>query len=84
MPTIDKKRVFWRENDEEVVLLNVESGDYYSLNPLGAFIWKLIVEGLDESQIVNRIVTEYDVEPTQASKDLAELIKEFRKEKFLE
>jgi hypothetical protein len=80
---IDKTKVFWRENDDEIVLLDIDSGDYYTLNSSGAFIWKKLAEDFDENQIINAIVSEYNIEPSVAKKDLNDIILDFTKEKLL-
>ena len=62
------------ELDNEMVLLNVETGLYFGLDELGAMIWSLIAAEADEAVIVDRIFAEYDVEQTQAKADVREFI----------
>ena len=50
------------ELDGEMVLLNIETGVYFGLDPLGTRIWQLLAEGGDEDTIVQAIHAEYDVE----------------------
>jgi len=60
--------------DEEAIVLDMESGNYYRLNPTGTAIWKLI-EQLGEVQEVQRAMLEaYDVTPQQLRADLFPLI----------
>ena len=35
---IDKKRIFWKKVDKDVVILDIEKGTYYDLNEIGARI----------------------------------------------
>jgi len=59
---------------DEVILLNVESGLYFGLDPVGTRIWELLVEGTSEQEIVGRVLDEYDVEPERARTDVEAFI----------
>ena len=50
----------------------------FTLNSMGAVIWKAIGEGLDEAQISERIVQEYEVDGNIALADVNELIEQLR------
>ncbi|MDP8924736.1 MAG: PqqD family protein [Chloroflexota bacterium] len=59
------------ELGDELVLLNVETGVYFGLDAVGADIWKLLAKGATESEIVDRLLAEYDVEPGRLRAELA-------------
>ena len=63
-----------RELDDEVVILHVPSGEYFSLNPVGALIWSHLEQGSDTSAIVEAITTEFDVDEDTAARDLDTLL----------
>jgi Coenzyme PQQ synthesis protein D (PqqD) len=44
---------------DETVLLQLESGTYYGLDPVGTRIWELLKEGLTPQAICGRIAAEY-------------------------
>jgi hypothetical protein len=56
--------------DDEMVLLNVETGTYFGLDEVGALIWGLVAEELDDTAIVARITSDYDIDELQARSDL--------------
>jgi hypothetical protein len=60
--------------NDEVVLLNVDTGIYFGLDGLGAQIWNLVGEGLDEDEIHSRLLSEYEVTAEQLGADLAEFV----------
>ena len=62
------------ELGEEGVLLDVESGCYYGLDEIGSAIWRLIGKGLGESEICERLLAEYDVEPARLREDITEFL----------
>ena len=50
------------EVDGESVILDLEDGIYYGLNPMGARIWKEIQEPTAVEEITGAITAEYDVD----------------------
>lgn len=63
---------------EELVLLDLNRGVYYGLDPIGARIWQLMAEGNDEAEIVNILTNEYDAPPKTLRADFDSLIAELR------
>jgi hypothetical protein len=57
--------------DDEMVLLNLETGTYFGLDALGSRIWKLIEQGATEAAIFEQLLTEYAVEPLELRADLS-------------
>jgi hypothetical protein len=64
--------------DGEAVLLNVETGVYYGLNPLGTDIWRLISTGSTEQEICSALLGEYEVEPGRLRIDVASFLNVLR------
>lgn len=59
----------------EVVILNLNSGVYFGLDPVGARVWELIQESNKSlSAIRDQIVGEFEVESDQCEKDLKDLL----------
>ncbi len=58
---------------DQVVLLDLQVGRYFSLEGSGARIWQLIAEGYDQSTIVAQLMHEYDASETQLTTDVAAL-----------
>jgi hypothetical protein len=55
----------------EAVLLNLETGAYVGVDPVGTRIWGLIGEGASEAEIVARLLEIYDVEADRLRADVA-------------
>ncbi len=47
---------------DEMMLMNLESGDYVGLNKVSADIYKLAEEKTSADKIINTLLKEYDVE----------------------
>lgn len=67
------ENVLFRTLDDEAVLLNLKTGVYFGLNPLGTRIWQLIVEERSLSRVMEGVLREYDVERSVVETDLLEL-----------
>ncbi len=68
--------VLFKVLDDEAVLLDPLSGQYFGLNQVGCRIWQLIPELGRLGSIRDRLVEEYDVSADQAWQDLKTLIAE--------
>jgi len=64
----------YRELDGEAVILHLESGQYYGLDPIGTRIWELIADHSRPRDIAAVLVGEYDVSPRQLEADLLDLL----------
>lgn len=72
----------WNIVDDEVVLLNLDSGHYYSLNESGRRVWELLDGENTIPDIIKTLCEEFDVEQQEAAKDVNTLIDELLKEKL--
>jgi hypothetical protein len=55
---------------DETVLLDLASGIYFGLDNVGQSIWECVSDGKSIAEIVDEIVTEYDVDEARARKDV--------------
>lgn len=72
----------WNIVDDEVVLLNLDSGHYYSLNESGRRIWELLDGKNTIPDIVTIICNEFEIGQKEAAEDINTLIDELLKEKL--
>ena len=54
------------------------------LQPVAALIWEGLAEGLDELQLLERILERFDVEREEAQEDLKGFLTQLRSNGFLE
>ncbi len=86
---LDKKvtrdeNVAWRIIGDEAVLLSAEDSSVHSLDPVGTRIWELCDGEKTVSEIVDQVVSEFEVDRETAEKDVVEFIDELmKKEKSL-
>jgi len=67
----------------DVVLLNMEDGNYYSLNEIGSRVWELCDGNHSVSQLVATLAGEYDAPAQALERDVVELLEDFRKGKLI-
>lgn len=54
----------------EAVMMSIENGAYFGLNPVATRIWDLIDQPRTVSELIAAINDEYDVEPGQCEADV--------------
>ncbi len=69
--------------DGEAVLLNIESGEYFSLNSVGSRIWELCDGTRTTAEIVSVICDEFDVAEDVALADAREILGELERERLI-
>jgi Coenzyme PQQ synthesis protein D (PqqD) len=67
----------------DLLLFNMEDGNYYSLNEVGSRVWELCDGTHNVSQVVAAIAGEYDASDQVLEKDVLELLEDFRKGKLI-
>jgi hypothetical protein len=68
--------VVWRDLDDEVVILDVVSNQYFGLSGAGSAMWRLLAEHGSVDEAVAHLKDEFDADPEQLRADLEELIKD--------
>ncbi len=69
---------------DETVILNLQNGVYYGLDPVGTYIWKLIQEPTDVEAVRDAVLNEYDVEPDRCELDIMNLLQELIEQGLVE
>ena len=72
------QEVIFETLDDEVVLLNLASERYYSLDDIGTRMWQLLEERGDVEATVPQLLSEFQVDEATLRADLARLIGELK------
>jgi hypothetical protein len=67
-------QVLSRPVGDEIVLLDLASGQYFGLDKVGMRIWECISGGQSLAETVASLVAEYEVGEEQASKDVIDFV----------
>jgi hypothetical protein len=63
-----------RRFDDDLVLLHLGAGVYYSLDPVGATIWEALALGHSVEETVGEVLRQYDVDEATARGDVQKLV----------
>jgi hypothetical protein len=64
--------------DQTTVLVDISTGRIFELNETGTRIWELLGQGLDVEQIMQHLVSEFEVADSQAAEELKTLLSQLR------
>jgi hypothetical protein len=70
----------WRTIDGKGILVDLESGYYFSLNTTGQYIWGQIDGARNIREIARRVVDRFDIDEETALRDCLELAGRLREQ----
>jgi len=70
----DPNTIHTQLTEEESILLNLQTKQYYSLNETGRDIWAGITERRSIDEIVSRLVRDYNVRAKEARKHVDDFL----------
>lgn len=65
-----------RDLGDELIVLNLQSGQYYSLNDVGKLVWEQLQQGGQRHTILDAVMATFDVDADSARRDLDKLLEE--------
>jgi hypothetical protein len=71
-------QVMARAVGDETVILDLASGTYYGLDPVGARMWQLMADGQPLAAICDTLLDEYEVTREALEGDILRLTEELR------
>ena len=73
----------FRELDGEAVILQLEAGMYFGLDPVGTRLWQLIETHGQLRPVLEAALEEFDVFPDVLERDLIELVSRLSEKQLL-
>ena len=70
------EQVLARQVGDETVILDLASGTYFGLDPVGARIWQLMTEGKTLAEVCAAMLEEYEVTREEIERDVLKLTEE--------
>ena len=68
---------------DEMILMNLKTGDYIALNAVSAEIWKKAEESFTVRQIVSHLLQQYEVAEEECKKETLACIEELLQKELL-
>ena len=66
--------------DEELIMTNLETGEYYGLDSSGRRIWDLLATPTSVDQLCSVLMKEYSVGRSQCEEDVIAFVSELQRE----
>lgn len=70
--------------DDEVVILNLDTGIYFGLNPVGAWVWAAIQTPTTVARIHEDLIAQFDVDAETGERDLLALLEQLAEASLIE
>lgn len=67
----------------EAVIINLDSGNYYSLVESGSFIWDLVERGASVSEVQKLVLQTYEANADDVDRGVQELLSQLQKENLI-
>lgn len=64
----------WRAVEGEVVALDVRAGRYVGVNRSGRLLWEALASGASRQELVELLISSFDVDRARAAADVDEFI----------
>lgn len=68
---------------DEIVMMNIENGDYMSLNEAGNSIWRLMAQPIKVQQICEALQKVYAVPPEKCEASVLRILGEMQQEEIV-
>jgi len=81
---VDPVRIVHETIEGETILIDLETGTYYSLRGSGAEIWGLLISGMTETDVVGEMQRRYRSDVEAVAGTTEQLIEELLRESLLE
>ena len=83
MYRVPQQDVAWRRVDNEVLVLHLRTGYYYSLNDSGARLWEELAGGATLARACAQLEKEFTVDSVTARADAEQIVAELCREQRL-
>ena len=75
--------VFYQKIDDEMVLLDMCSDNYFGLDSIGSDIWESIQDSDTLQEVFETLLDKYDVEPERLKSDLLDFVKQLEDKQLI-
>ena len=80
---VNSPNVIQETIDGEVIVVNLDNGNYYSLSNVGAEIWGLIESGAAVAEVVDRTMRRYDGDHVDVEDAVNQFVAELQQEALI-
>ena len=78
-----KEGIVQAEIDGETVMMSIDSGEYYGLDPVASRIWAIVETPLSVQALNEQLLSEYDVSEEQCQSDVLKFLSDMAENKVI-
>ena len=86
-----KQKVYQRKPDvisskleDQLVMMDIEKGKYFSMNPVASKVWELLEEPSSVNELCDKLLNEFEVSKEQCFDEVLELLGKMKELDLLE
>jgi hypothetical protein len=68
---------------DETIIVNPKSRLMHSLNEVGGFIWQKLSNPIKVDELIDSVISEYEIDKSQAQKDVTDFLEDLEKQKLI-
>ena len=68
---------------DEIVMVNIDLGNYFSLNPVGSDIWEILQEETSSDELISKLMEMYEIDEATCSKEVNSFLSELLAKKLI-
>jgi hypothetical protein len=80
---VDEVKIVFQAFEKEVILVNLDSGHYYVLDPMAGVIWQAVAAGATVAEIIQFLLPLYPSEQSQLEQAIQEFVAELRQDELI-
>ncbi len=78
-----KKNLEITELNGDKAMVDFETGNYYIIKGVGNIIWDMLYENITTNEIIEKLLSEYDVSREECEKSVMEFLDKLEKADFI-
>jgi len=78
------KDIIASDIDDEVVMMSIENSAYYGIDNIGSCIWKLIENPCKVSELIEKIMDEFEVDRETCELDVLKFLQDLHEKKIIQ
>lgn len=68
---------------DEIVMVNIDLGNYFSLNPVGSDIWEILQDETSSDELISKLMEMYEIDEATCSKEVNSFLSELLAKKLI-
>ncbi len=75
--------IVYTDLDDTIVMMDVDEGQYYELDPIASRIWSIIENGQAVEAVCKNLTEEFDIDPNTCQQDTLEFLQAAKEQNII-